>query len=141
MDIASPVICCRCLLEAIARTYGQAFGRAYPKDPRQGNWYGATLFLIGGGSLVDRVRERLSKRAWLQLEADPPIVDPGHPSDLHEEDGNPYTGDPRFLLVAYGLSHFAADVPETTNPSEIPVLKPLVLPERFVDHEDLYSER
>ena len=130
------------LEKQIFKTYQTAFGRSYPKHRKQSYWYGASLFLIGGGTLITPVRERLSVRAWKHLNADPHIVDAGLPADLHEENGELYAGDYQYLLVAYGLSHFAADVPEILNPADIPPFKPDELPvRRFRDHEDLYLAR
>jgi len=129
------------MCDAIGHTYSEAFGRAYSKQPQQNAWYGAKLFLIGGGSLIDPVRQQLRRRAWRQLDADPPLVDPGHPADLFEESGVPYAGDARYLLVAYGLSHIDADVPDIANPNDIPPFTPLVPAHRAISHEDLYGER
>jgi hypothetical protein len=126
--------------DEIFRTYQLAFGRAYPKNKLQSRWYGAKLFLIGGGTLIEVVRRRLQERAWSMLEQDPPLVDPGHPADLFEENGEAFAGEPTFLLVAYGLSHLAADVPEIVNPNDVPKFTPLSLRVSELHHEELYME-
>lgn len=126
------------IVHRIFRTYQAAFGESYKKYRQQSYWQDAKLFLIGGGTLIDPIRERFRQPAWNLLRGAPPLVDAGHPADLHEEDGRPYADDPRFLLVAYGLSHFGLDVPEIASPNEIPEFKPAPLPERAIHHEEIY---
>ncbi len=128
------------ICDRIFSVYQQAFGRAYPKDKKQSHWYGASLFLLGGGTRIQPVRDRLRKRAWGQLDREPPIMDPGSPDDLFEQDGEPFQDDPSFLLVAYGLSHFAADVPDVTNPSDIPDFTPMLNIRPRIDPDDWYTE-
>jgi hypothetical protein len=125
--------------EAMFEVYRMAFGRAYRKHVQQSAWFGASLFLLGGGTRIVPVRSRVSTRAWEHLERDPLIMDPGHPDDLREMDGTPYEGEPTFLLVAYGLSHLAADVPTVTNPGEISPFRPSVRL-REIDHEEIYAK-
>jgi hypothetical protein len=127
------------ICDAMFEVYRTAFRRAYPKHVQQSAWFGASLFLLGGGTQIAQVRRRVSMRAWEHLERDPPIMDLGHPDDLHEMDGTPYEGDPTFLLVAYGLSHLAADVPAVTNPGEISAFRPSVRV-REIDHEEIYAK-
>jgi len=110
-----------------------AFARAYEKHPRQTAWDGLQLFLVGGGTRIECIRQRLSRRPWVHLDRDPPVVDPGHPDDLYELSGQPYAGEPTFLLVAYGLSHVAADIPTIVSPREISVFNPQ-LPRLELDH-------
>ena len=116
-----------------------AFGRAYRKHAQQTAWDGIRLFLLGGGTRINAVRRRLCKRPWEGLLQDPPIVDPGHPNDLYEMNGERYAGEPTFLLVAYGLSHLAADVPTASSPSEISEFRPQ-LPRLELDHEEIYAK-
>jgi hypothetical protein len=126
--------------ESIFEVYRESFSRAYPKDRKQSHWYDTGLFLLGGGTLIEPIRDRLRKRVWTNLERDPPIVDPGRPDDFYELNGDPFEGDPGLLLVAYGLSHYAADVPETTNPSDVSDFTPVLTVRPSLSHEDLYTD-
>lgn len=57
-------------------------------------------------------------------------IAPGEPSDLPEVSGKP------FLLVAYGLSHINADIPEATLPADIRPLDTAALARPFLEIED-----
>lgn len=110
------------ILEQISKTYRQAFGRSYAKNKRQSAWEGYRLFLTGGGTEINVLRRKLGVRAWLNLHGDPEILDVGAPPDLDLEGIE--DRDLKFLMVAYGLSHFDADVPEVDLPGDI---EPLIL--------------
>jgi hypothetical protein len=96
----------------IARTYQNAFDRAWEKNPKTSAWDGYRLFLTGGGTEIDVVRRKLSLRAGPKLRHNPQVIDIGVPSDL-DLDGA-LSSDFKSLNVAYGLSHFDAEVPGAT---------------------------
>lgn len=126
--------------EQISETYLEAFRRGYPLDKRTSAWSDYGLFLIGGGSKFARLRRRLHEMSVWPGQLPPgKTLDPGHPADLRGPEGESFRGDPTFLLVAYGLSHLAAEVPPVTNPDDIP---PLVirLPRRIIDRDELYPK-
>jgi len=96
----------------IARTYQNAFDRAWEKNPKASAWDGYRLFLTGGGTEIDVVRRKLSLRAGPKLRNNPQVIDAGVPSDLDLEGA--LSSDFKYLNVAYGLSHFDAEVPGAT---------------------------
>lgn len=126
--------------EEIFETYRTAFGRAYKKDQQTRPWKEARLFLLGGGTRISVVSDALQVTPYPPLGKPPPVIDPGRPDDLYEENGDPYEGDTHNLLVAYGLSYQNVDIPEARAPSQVPDLKLSREVKEQPTHEDLYSD-
>jgi hypothetical protein len=126
--------------QEIFATYRTAFGRAYQKDQQTRPWKEARLFLLGGGTQIRTVSDALRVTPYPPLGAPPPVIDPGRPDDLYEENGNLYKGDTHNLLVAYGLSYQNVDIPEAKAPSQVPDLKRSPEGKARPTHEDLYSD-
>jgi len=125
----------------ICETYQKAFSRGYELDKRVSAWKNYGLFLIGGGSNFSRLRSQLHNMSvWPGQLSPPKPCDPGQPKDLKGPDGKDFIDDPSFLLVAYGLSHYRAEVPLVTNPSDIQPLK-IERPTLSIDHENFYSKK
>ena len=76
-------------------------------------WHRYGLFVLGGGSKVDPVIDRLRGTVWPGRLAERTIGDAGFPDDLYDwpEGGRlvPFREDATFLLVAYGLSYLGTD--------------------------------
>ncbi|MFX0203797.1 MAG: hypothetical protein ACFFCW_47465 [Candidatus Hodarchaeota archaeon] len=117
-----------------------AFHRSYRKEPVQSRWEKYPLILLGGGSLVNGIREKLRIHVHHYSWGNPEIVDPGWPTDLRELDGRDATGQSEFLLVAYGLSYISADVPEVKGPEDIGPFRLEPPPVNFVPHEEIYAK-
>lgn len=127
-------------LDKIARVFGRASGEAFEKEKSMRAWKKiGRIFLLGGGNKIEMVRERLiaQKKPWLKAD---PIAQPSMPANLTEEDGSELQEDPAFLLVAYGLAHRLADVPDISRPSEVPAFKPGPSLRKRPSHEELYSK-
>ena len=128
------------LCAKIFETYRLAFRRAYKKEQRITPWNDTRIFLLGGGTQIQPIRTTLYAKPWNMLDRSPPPLDPGRPSDLYETAGTRYTGDTHNLLVAYGLSHLVADIPEATPPSGVTEYKPDLPTREPISHEDIYSD-
>jgi hypothetical protein len=112
----------RPVLDQMFDTYRQAFDRAYRKMQSQREWEGYGLFLLGGGTIINVVGERLQNPAWVNLHKRLTVRKIRCPRDL--ELGAIAADDVRFLLVAYGLSFAWTDVPPCFLPSSVPDWKP-----------------
>jgi hypothetical protein len=128
----------------VYETYRHAWSDAFLKEKRESAWHRYGLFVLGGGSKVDPVIDRLRGTVWPGRLAERAIGDAGFPGDLYDwpERGRlvPFREDATFLLVAYGLSYLGTDVPEVDSPSEMP---PLVIPKHPrapVDQDEYYPK-
>lgn len=111
------------LLSKYFEPYRVAFGRGYEKHKAQSAWQDYGLFLLGGGTEILPIAKHLRvKTPWTKLEKLPVPSDPGIPTDLLDlgTGRRISVGIAKYLLVAYGLSHFAEDIPEVQSPSDIP---------------------
>jgi hypothetical protein len=109
----------------ITRTVQQAFDRAWEKNAKPAAWDGYRLLLTGGGTEIEILRRKLSLRAGPKLRHSPQVVGTTPPLDL-DLDGVP-PADLKYLTVAYGLSHFDAEVPciaLATDPATVVLKKP-----------------
>ncbi len=111
------------VLDEYYDVYRQAWKSAYLKDPRQSQWENYGLVVLGGGSKVPAIRNRLKRSLVPNFSFDIRELNLGRPADLHELDGSPFHGDHHLLLVAYGLSFPQLEIPEFDKPSEVPTLK------------------
>ena len=128
------------VLAEIAKVFGDASGKAFPKDMSTSQWSEiGQVFFLGGGTKLGVVRDRLLKQQahWLQRDS---VADPGLPSDLLEQDGSELRADPAFLLVAYGLARRLGDVPDVSSPAQVePFRRNLSVRDR-PSWEDMYSD-
>jgi hypothetical protein len=128
------------VLEAMADVFGNASTNAFQKNKSMKAWRDCgRVFLLGGGSKISVVREAVvqRKKSWLM---DDPVVQAGTPPDLFEVDGSNFQDDSTFLLVAYGLAHRLADVPDIRTPTEIEDFTPSYGRIEPIHHGDLYSD-
>ncbi len=128
------------VLAEIAKVFGEASGKAFPKDKSILRWRGiGRVFFLGGGTKLDVVQHRLlqEKADWLKSES---VANPGLPSDLFEQDGSDLRADPAFLLVAYGLARRLGDVPDVFAPGQIDPYTPKYRVRDRVSSDDLYSD-
>jgi len=87
--------------------------------------------VVGGGSKVERIRQKFYKRfpheGWQPPKA---VPDLGIPNDLYELPAKGvlpekrFSGDHTFLLVAYGLSVHSMDFPKTTLSPQVAPYQP-----------------
>ncbi len=128
----------------IHKTYRQAWAAAYEKEERESAWREYGLFVLGGGSKVERVVACLQESVWSGRLLERSISDAGFPDDLYDwpENGQliKFRDDATFLLVAYGLSSLGWDVPEVDNPSDIPPLEISRDPEAPIDQDEYYPK-
>ena len=132
----------RAAFEEIRKSFERAWGRGYPNvsGPLElRNWDGANIFIIGGGSLVSRLRDYISVHpngSGIHLSQRQSDV----PTDLYLEDGTKPAADlVPFVMVAYGLSNLGlqvpdAETPETMTPMDDPPKR------RRITHEELYGD-
>jgi hypothetical protein len=100
------------------KVHHRAWADAYRKEKRQSSWMSTQAFVLGGGSTVSMLRDRLLESTWEHINPPEPR-DAGSPPDIRGWDGKPYKGDATFLLVAYGLSYSGADVPLSETPDQV----------------------
>ncbi len=108
-------------------TWHKAKRYAWRMAPRERHWEGTQVLLVGGGSkvpLVDRAFERVPSRTSAKIIGARRLHDPGTPRDLYELPrsggfAHPFSEEPTFLLVAYGLSFNDQDRPEINLPGEV----------------------
>jgi hypothetical protein len=105
-------------------------------DPQ---WRRCRAFLIGGGSLVRRLREELPFYPFdpgLRLNVQNLEV----PPDLRTMELNPIGREQLpFVLVAYGLSVLGLAIPEVDTPDQVEALPPMRV-RKLPDHEELYPK-
>jgi hypothetical protein len=132
----------RAPFEEIRKSFEKAWGNGYqnisgPLELR--NWDDANIFVIGGGSLVSRLRDYISVHpdgSGTNLSQRQSEV----PTDLYLEEGTKPAADlVPFVMVAYGLSNLGlqvpdAETPETMTPMDDPPKR------RRITHEELYGD-
>lgn len=104
------------VVEEIFALYRKGFQSAYAKERRQGAWDEFKVFRLGGGSYFPPIVNRLRKPPSKNIHA-PVFAEPGAPTDLKIPSAVQL--DPRFLLVAYGLSVPGLEVPLVDTPDEV----------------------
>ena len=108
-------------------TWHKAKRYAWRLAPRACHWEGTRVLVVGGGSkvaLVDRAFEKPPSHTQAKIVGAQRLHDPGTPSDLYELPraggfAHPFSDEPTFLLVAYGLSFNDEDRPEICLPNEV----------------------
>ncbi len=123
--------------ERAFEVFKTGFHRGYSREPGQGAWSRARLFLMGGGARFEPFRTAV------QAPPCPPqipafsVLDPGVPEDLTDLDGAGIGYDRHPLLVAYGLSFTGQDVPpaEQATPFEP---RQVYAPRKPREQDDLY---
>jgi hypothetical protein len=126
--------------DEIASVYVDAFRDGYQREPGAGAWQGYGLFRIGGGSKFAPLRRHVAAATVWPGQVPPGrLLDPGQPADLQTADGAPFRQDATFLLVAYGLSYFAGEVPRVINPTEVQPLR-IERPLRRIEQDDWYPD-
>jgi hypothetical protein len=134
----------RSFCDDVFRTYLDTWRTGYQKEPREGAWHRYGLFILGGGSKIEPVLRRLEQTVWSGRLASREAMDAGFPQDLHEWPTgtrlSPFTEDAAFLLVAYGLSYLATDVPEVDNPADMPPFTIPRHPRPPVDQDEFYPK-
>lgn len=121
-------VCIGAVTDDIAKIVSKAFGRGYSKNPHQNAWSGMRIFLLGGGTEIEHLRRRVSRKPWPNMVTEPALQEIGHPPDLVADDVA--IADRKFLLVAYGLSFIDVEIPSVATPGEIP---PLDLTRRVIE--------
>lgn len=112
--------------------WDKGFRSAYAKEKKQSSWDGKlNVMVVGGGSKVERIRQKFYKRfpheGWQPPKA---VPDLGIPNDLYELPAKGvlpekrFSGDHTFLLVAYGLSVHSMDFPKTTLSPQVAPYQP-----------------
>ena len=108
----------------------------YPEVKR---WDDHKVFVIGGGSLVPLLVERVcvhpGRRQPLQLA----MLE--QPTDLIRSDNKKISKDElAFVTVAYGLSNIGLSIPEAFTPDEVPPMPDRAERQKRLDHEDIYAK-
>lgn len=130
-------------LDKINEAYRHAWKRAFPKlqgSPHELKcWDNHRIFVIGGGSLVKAIRERVCSHPFQQNRLE--IQHLEHADDLQMPNGSkiPRENLP-FLTVAYGLSNIGLAIPEVETPDEIPPLPSAMLIRSRLDRDDIYAK-
>jgi hypothetical protein len=107
-------------LEGIREAYMLAWRRSAPKlhRPELENFQSHQVFVIGGGSLVSEIAD-VFRRHPAGHEQRLRVRQLGKPDDLHRTDNRAIQfDDVPFVVVAYGLTFDALEVPETFTPNE-----------------------
>jgi hypothetical protein len=107
-------------LEGIREAYVLAWRRSVPKlhRPELENFQTHQVFVIGGGSLVSEITD-IFRRHPAGHEQRLRIRQLGRPDDLQRTDNRAIQiDDVPFVVVAYGLTFDAQEVPETFTPNE-----------------------
>ncbi len=115
-----------------------AYDRYRHSIAEQEAWRRAGVFLLGGGSRVGALGERLliyPLDATLRLRRE----ELGCPDDLVSLGRPPDPDVLRFLHVAYGLSFLPWDVPPADPPDQDAPVVALPRPRRRRDHEEIYG--
>lgn len=99
------------------------------------------VFLIGGGSLVQHVRELVSAMPpTFNPQRRLPVVNLERPPDLRGDGRLVQREVLPFVLVAYGLSVLAPPIPMIETPDEVPPMAPSGPTVRQLNHEDIYVD-
>lgn len=102
-------------------------------------WNVHKLFVIGGGSLVQRLVDSIRVHPGLGLPLE--LVPLEQPPDLISSDGKKITeSELPFVTVAYGLSNIGFSVPEAFTPNEVPPMPDQMERRKRLDHEDIYAK-
>jgi hypothetical protein len=114
--------------ELFAKYKQRVWGRAYEKERGPDRWQDLTMFLIGGGSFLNGLKEILAASPW------PPFVPPPEVHHLELPSGIACNGsDPagdcvtrheHLLMVAFGLSSPFAELDKYSMPDSIETLEP-----------------
>jgi hypothetical protein len=134
----------RSFFDQVFGAYLDAWRSGYQKEPRESAWHRYGLFVLGGGSKIEPLISRLEETVWSGRLACRKALDAGFPEDLYEWPSGTqlslFKEDAAFLLVAYGLSYLATDVPEVDNPADMP---PFVIPRHPrppIDQDEYYPK-
>ncbi|HKO44855.1 MAG TPA: hypothetical protein VJU84_16370 [Pyrinomonadaceae bacterium] len=116
--------------DAYKRTINKAFSTHLQLHAERHAWGTHKIFFLGGGSLLEPLREQL-RLSPLSDDSKLEEAELDVPGDIKLEDG---TNVPRIMFphvaVAYGLSGFAAELPNVESPSETPPMSGGNLPSR-----------
>jgi hypothetical protein len=123
----------------IFRLVSRVLGAANKKLPPGGQMRNSELFLFGGGARIQAMRNVWEKEVIPGTSERVALTSLEAPPDLLGEDGAPPAEDTLDrLLVAYGLSHFCADFPESLTPEEFHPVQLQYQRRRQVDAEEMY---
>lgn len=123
--------CIQAVINSIVETYSLAFRRSYAMDPRLPMWEDFRIFLVGGGTQIDVLRNHGWTPPRANLHLVPEVMCFDCPDDLVLQ--RVPASELKFLLVAYGLSYADGDIPQVLMPGEI---APLV-----VRHHEVEMDR
>jgi hypothetical protein len=102
-------------------------------------WRGHRVFVIGGGSLVPALVDRVKVHPGQRLPLELAILE--QPTDLIRADNKRVSRDELpFITVAYGLSNIGLSIPEAFTPDDVPPMPDRVERRRRLDHEDIYAK-
>ncbi len=110
------------ILQRIRENYVLAWRPAAPKLSwaERDRFRNHEVFLVGGGSLVPAIARVLVTHPD-GYDHELRLRSLGVPSDLSRTDGRSIAReDMPFLAVAYGLTYYAAEIPETFTPDQVP---------------------
>jgi hypothetical protein len=134
---------CAPVFEEMHAALREAWSQKYRLDhwsmAEQRAWHErAKVFLLGGGSLVEEARGRVTPMPFNGARR-LPVVNLESPPDLWLKGASVPREALPFVLVAYGLSVLAPPIPMVETPDEIPPMRPSGPTLRRLNHEDLYS--
>jgi hypothetical protein len=102
-------------------------------------WRAHKVFVIGGGSLVPLLVEKVRVHAGRQTPLQVATLE--QPPDLVRSDNRRITGDDLpFITVAYGLSNIGLSIPEAFTPDQVPSMPDRTARRDRLDNEDIYSK-
>ncbi|MGE3843752.1 MAG: hypothetical protein AB7I50_19445 [Vicinamibacterales bacterium] len=125
--------------------YLRAWRDAYSRLIGESEWKDMGLFVLGGGAKISRLSRRMTETPWPGQLADRIIEPNDYPVDLYEAPSGRsrlkrFKDDANFLLVAYGLSFMASDVPNVDAPDAKADYNPPTQIERPLDRDEYYPK-
>jgi hypothetical protein len=124
------------IILAFRQAWQQVHGKLGGYVGRDPGWRSSPVFVIGGGSLVERLRIAVPIYPF-DYSVRLPLASIECPSDFRDERGEPLgANDLLFVLVAYGLSQLGLSIPQVNTPDEVTPLPPMRR-QPFIDYEDL----
>jgi hypothetical protein len=102
-------------------------------------WNNHKVFVIGGGSLVSKLVERVTVHPGLNEPLQLAVLEP--PADLMRADNTKVAkNELPFVAVAYGLSNIGLSIPEVLTPEQIAPLPDMRKERARLDKDDIYAK-
>lgn len=120
-----------------SKEYYQTWGSAYKRLKKQTKWEKVEIFLCGGGANLPHVEDVFSRPWWKNIQTNYAVGRLPTPDDYDAgESGAPFER----MAVAYGLARPSPEFEDYVLPAEVGDHTPPPLPEKELDHEELYPK-